>query len=501
MPAAGALRRTKSRRVYTGLSPRPRPCSGRSPATSRRLPCRGRPRSCSVPARRARPAGDDPGPHRARGRRVADQHVAHPRRREVGPAAKASPAPTDPAVHRPSDRADQRRDPRGARQRGARVGDVRRGRWRRPRTGTSRTPTRSASRRLQPGWAADDTLLVAKVTGRTASLRNAVQLRLPPDDPGLGEPTAVARLHRRRPEVFETPSAPPCSSRAPPVSRPARRLRRRHSRRRPQRTTARSCRGRGDREPAAARNPLHLHGESSRPAPTSVPGSTSRSTPASCPRAEHLAARVDLVPLPRKEDIGVVESLSEEPGLGPGAREGAASPLPEPGARRQSGLRDAGLDLAARRRAAGRCPQRALLGFPGRAAAAPRRTFLLVLGVTNRTMGCLSPEETYGTGSTRSSSRRSAPGCLDETLEVQRACSRRSDGYRRSRGLRADDDDVGVRTGRRAVGIGSTAARTRQCTHEQIARCAISEVRQRVMDATATNSVSPGRPTTRPGPT
>ena len=50
-----------------------------------------------------------------------------------------------------------------------------------------------------PDEPADDTLLVARVTGEDGrGARDAVQLRLPSDDARLGEPAPLARLHRRR---------------------------------------------------------------------------------------------------------------------------------------------------------------------------------------------------------------------------------------------------------------------------------------------------------------
>jgi hypothetical protein len=45
-------------------------------------------------------------------------------------------------------------------------------------------------------------------------------------------------------------------------------------------------------------------------------------------------------------------------------------------------------------------------------------TPLLVLGVTNRTMGYLSPEETYGTGRYQEQQSPFAAGCLEQTIEV-----------------------------------------------------------------------------------
>ncbi len=90
--------------------------------------------------------------------------------------------------------------------------------------------------------------------------------------------------------------------------------------------------------------------------------------------SEQLAARVTHVELRRKENIGVVESVSDATPDSVQEREKALRRrFLSAGARRRPGLRDAALDLAARRRAAGRHPQRALLGLPGRAAAALRR--------------------------------------------------------------------------------------------------------------------------------
>jgi len=43
---------------------------------------------------------------------------------------------------------------------------------------------------------------------------------------------------------------------------------------------------------------------------------------------------------------------------------------------------------------------------------------VLVLGVTNRTMGYLSPEETYGTGLYQEQQSPFAPGCLEQTIEA-----------------------------------------------------------------------------------
>ena len=45
-------------------------------------------------------------------------------------------------------------------------------------------------------------------------------------------------------------------------------------------------------------------------------------------------------------------------------------------------------------------------------------TPVLVLGVTNRTLGYLCPEETYGTGLYQEQQSPFAPGCLEQTIEV-----------------------------------------------------------------------------------
>ena len=51
-------------------------------------------------------------------------------------------------------------------------------------------------------------------------------------------------------------------------------------------------------------------------------------------------------------------------------------------------------------------------------------TPLLVLGVTNRTMGYLSPAETYGTGLYQEQQSPFAPGCLEQTIEAAATRSR-----------------------------------------------------------------------------
>ncbi len=141
------------------------------------------------------------GAHRPRRCLAVDPHVAHACGRERQLAAdRQARRRADRALHRAPDRA-------GRRQRSSR----RASRLRRRGSRTAR-PLRagrepgSVGRRggavgpaaTTPDEAADDTLLVARVTGETGEVRgDAVQLRLPSDDARVGEPTPLARLHRR----------------------------------------------------------------------------------------------------------------------------------------------------------------------------------------------------------------------------------------------------------------------------------------------------------------
>ena len=135
--------------------------------------------------------------------------------------------------------------------------------------------------------------------------------------------------------------------------------------------------------------------------------------------SEQLAARVSHVELLRKEEIGVVDSLSNA----------------SPDSRQEQ-------EKALRRRylseALGASPIYEMPVWTWRLGGALlvavpnepysvlqvelRRRFggtpLLVLGVTNRTMGYLSPEETYGTGIYQEQQSPFAPGCLEQTIEV-----------------------------------------------------------------------------------
>ena len=68
------------------------------------------------------------------------------------------------------------------------------------RTGTSGTPRRSASPAATTRTGPPTTRCSSRASPSDdrPSARDAVQLRLPPDDPRVGEPAPLARLHRRR---------------------------------------------------------------------------------------------------------------------------------------------------------------------------------------------------------------------------------------------------------------------------------------------------------------
>jgi Neutral/alkaline non-lysosomal ceramidase, N-terminal len=135
--------------------------------------------------------------------------------------------------------------------------------------------------------------------------------------------------------------------------------------------------------------------------------------------SERLAAQVSHVPLRRKEDIGVVESLS-----------GAA---PDSVQEQEKALRRRFLSQALGDGPVYEMPlwtwrlgDALLVAVPNEPYSVfqteLRRRFagtpLLVLGVTNRTMGYLSPEETYGTGLYQEQQSPFAPGCLEQTMEA-----------------------------------------------------------------------------------
>ncbi len=134
---------------------------------------------------------------------------------------------------------------------------------------------------------------------------------------------------------------------------------------------------------------------------------------------EQLAARVSHVELRRKESLGVVASLA---GAGPDSR-----PEQEKELRRRflsEALGDS--PVYAMPVWTWRLGDALLVAVPNEPYSAfqveLRRRFsgtpLLVLGVTNGTMGYLSPEETYGTGLYQEQQSPFAPGCLEQTIEV-----------------------------------------------------------------------------------
>ncbi len=135
--------------------------------------------------------------------------------------------------------------------------------------------------------------------------------------------------------------------------------------------------------------------------------------------SEQLAARLGNVGLRRKEDIGVVDSLSDA--------------TPDSVQEREKALRRRFLSEALGDSPVYEMPVWAwrlggalLVAIPNEPYSVfqveLRRRFagtpLLVLGVTNRTMGYLSPEETYGTGLYQEQQSPFAPGCLEQTIEA-----------------------------------------------------------------------------------
>jgi hypothetical protein len=135
--------------------------------------------------------------------------------------------------------------------------------------------------------------------------------------------------------------------------------------------------------------------------------------------SEQLAAHVSPVELQRKEDIGVVESAS-----------GAA---PDSVQEREKALRRRFLAEALGEGPVFEMPLwiwrlggALLVAVPNEPYSVfqvelRRRlpgTPLLVLGTTNRTMGYLSPAETYGTGLYQEQQSPFAPGCLEQTIDV-----------------------------------------------------------------------------------
>ena len=231
------------------------------------------------------------------------------------------------------------------------MGDVRLRPLRRsPPTATSGTPWPSGSRAATtPTSRADDTLLVARVTGDGGSVRATLfnyachpttlaweNRLLSPDYIGAAREVLEQRVRRTR----------RCSSRAPrAISAPrddyvgdtavADRNGRQLGLRR---------RGR-DRGAAASRERASPTRASSPRARTSAPGSTSRATPEQLARrassSRHAARHVELA---RKEDLGVVESLSGATPDSPQEREKALRrEFLEPRARRRPRPPDADL--------------------------------------------------------------------------------------------------------------------------------------------------------------
>ena len=135
--------------------------------------------------------------------------------------------------------------------------------------------------------------------------------------------------------------------------------------------------------------------------------------------SEQLAARMTHVGLRRKEDVGVVDALS-----------GAT---PDSVQEREKALRRRFLSEALGDSPvyempiwAWRLGEAMLIAVPNEPYSVfqveLRRRFagtpLLVLGVTNSTLGYLPPQETYGTGLYQEQQSPFAPGCLEETIEV-----------------------------------------------------------------------------------
>ena len=133
--------------------------------------------------------------------------------------------------------------------------------------------------------------------------------------------------------------------------------------------------------------------------------------------SERLAAQVTPVTLRRKEELGVVASLSS----------------PDSVQEQEKALRRHFLSQALGDGPVYEMPvwtwrlgEALLVAIPNEPYSVLqvelRRRFaptpLLVLGVTNRTMGYLSPEETYGTGLYQEQQSPFAPGCLEQTIEA-----------------------------------------------------------------------------------
>jgi hypothetical protein len=135
--------------------------------------------------------------------------------------------------------------------------------------------------------------------------------------------------------------------------------------------------------------------------------------------SEQLAACVRTVDLLRKEEIGVVDSLS-------GATRDSVQ-------EQEKALRRRFLSEALGDSPVYQMPVWAwqlggalLVAIPNEPYSSLqtelRRRFagtpVLVLGVTNRTLGYLPPEETYGSGLYQEQQSPFAPGCLEQTIDV-----------------------------------------------------------------------------------
>jgi hypothetical protein len=135
--------------------------------------------------------------------------------------------------------------------------------------------------------------------------------------------------------------------------------------------------------------------------------------------SEQLAACVRTVDLLRKEEIGVVDSLS-------GATRDSVQEQEK--ALRRRFLSEALGDSPVYQMPvwAWRLGGALLVAIPNEPYSSLqtelRRRFagtpVLVLGVTNRTLGYLPPEETYGSGLYQEQQSPFAPGCLEQTIDV-----------------------------------------------------------------------------------
>ena len=139
--------------------------------------------------------------------------------------------------------------------------------------------------------------------------------------------------------------------------------------------------------------------------------------PAQVQASERLAARVATVELRRKDDIGVIDSLA-----------GPDSVQEQEKALRRRFLSEALGDSPVYPMPIWiwRLGGALLVAIPNEPYSVLQTelrsrldgTPLLVLGVTNSTMGYLCPQETYGSGLYQEQQSPFAPGCLEQTIEV-----------------------------------------------------------------------------------